>query len=101
MGGANDFARAARRSAGGRSVIVLPADAQGGRRSRIVPTLAGGTVTVTRSDVDLVVTEHGVADLRHATLAERARRLIAIASPAWREPLARALAEPASWNRAQ
>ena len=101
VGGANDFARAARRSPGGRSVIVLPADAQGGRRSRIVPVLAGGTVTVTRSDVDLVVTEHGVADLRHCTLAERARGLIAIAAPAWREPLARAMVEPASWNRAQ
>ena len=48
------------------------------------------TVTVPRSDADLVVTEHGVADLRGATLAERAARLIAIAAPAFREDLARA-----------
>jgi acetyl-CoA hydrolase len=97
VGGANDFARAARGSAHGRSITVLPSTTQGGRRSRIVPALSGGVVTITRSDADLIVTEHGVADLRHCTLDERAQRLIAIADPRFREALQRALADPASW----
>lgn len=65
--------------------------------SRIVPRIADGTVTVTRSDIDLVVTEWGVADLRHCDLGQRAERLIAIAAPQFREPLTRALREPRSW----
>ena len=98
VGGANDFARAARRAAHGRSITVMPATAQGGARSRIVPTLSGGVVTISRSDVDLVVTEHGVADLRHCTLDERAQRLIAIAEPRFRDALRRALTDPDSWK---
>ncbi len=88
VGGLNDFVRGALASPGGRSIIALPASALGGTASRIVTRV--DTVTVPRSDADLVVTEHGVADLRGATLAERAARLIAIAAPAFREDLARA-----------
>ena len=76
----------------------MPSTTQGGRRSRIVPALSGGVVTITRSDADLIVTEHGVADLRHCTLDERAQRLIAIADPRFREALQRALADPAAWT---
>jgi acyl-CoA hydrolase len=88
-----DFLRGARASDGGRAILALPATAAGGRKSRIVPRLAAGTpVTVARGDVDLVVTEYGVADLREAGLAERARRLTAIAAPAFRDGLERELA---------
>jgi acetyl-CoA hydrolase len=97
VGGMNDFVRGARRSPGGRSILALPATAAGGRLSRIVPQLSG-PATVTRSDVDLVVTEHGVADLRHCDLSQRAQRLIAIAAPQFREALERALREPTSWS---
>jgi acyl-CoA hydrolase len=89
VGGLLDFVRAARQSPGGRAITVLPATADGGRRSRIVLDLAGNPATIGRADVDLVVTEFGAADLRHATLDQRAERLIAIAAPAFRETLAR------------
>ncbi|MGV3572361.1 MAG: acetyl-CoA hydrolase/transferase family protein [Ramlibacter sp.] len=90
IGGLLDFCLAARQSgSGGRAITVLPATADGGRRSRIVVDL-DGPVTVGRADVDVVVTEFGVADLRHATLEQRAERLIAIAAPAFRDNLRRA-----------
>lgn len=88
IGGLLDFCHAARQSeSGGRAITVLPATADGGRKSRIVVNLQGNPATVGRGDVDVVVTEFGVADLRHATLTQRAERLIAIAAPAFREPL--------------
>ena len=88
QGGLVDFLRGARASAGGRSVLALPATAQGGRISRIVAALDAGTpVSVARADVDMVVTEHGVADLADQPLARRAERLIAIAAPAFRDAL--------------
>ena len=94
VGGLNDFVRAARHSAGGRAVIALPArqPARSGEASgaaRIVARLSG-PATVAAADADVVVTEHGVAHLRHASLGDRARRLIAIAHPDDREALARA-----------
>ncbi|WP_435832585.1 acetyl-CoA hydrolase/transferase C-terminal domain-containing protein [Nocardia vinacea] len=61
----------------------------GGTTSRIIVGLSG-PVTTARSDVDVIVTEFGAAELRGRTLAERARRLIAIAHPDFREDLARA-----------
>lgn len=93
LGGAPDFARAAKRSPGGRGVLALPATARGGTISRIVPRLASPTVSIPRDDTDLVITEHGVADLRCASLDARARSLIAIAAPEHREGLDRAWAE--------
>jgi acetyl-CoA hydrolase len=86
IGGALDFARGAQRSRGGIAITALPSTA--GARSRIVANLSG-PVTLPRSDVGVIVTEHGVADLRGATLSERVRRLIAIAAPEHREQLAR------------
>ncbi|CAN5439775.1 acetyl-CoA hydrolase/transferase C-terminal domain-containing protein [soil metagenome] len=88
VGGLADFACAARHaSPGGRGIIVMPATAEGGTRSRIVASIASDPVTIGRADVDTIITEYGVADLRYATLEQRARRLIAIAAPALRAEL--------------
>lgn len=86
--GAPDFARAAHLSPGGLSVVALKSAIDGGARSRIVPSIGPGSiVSIARTDVDLVVTEHGLADLRGADLHERAKALIGIAAPAFREEL--------------
>jgi acyl-CoA hydrolase len=87
-GGQTDFVRAANQSAGGKSFIVLPSTAKEGRISRIVATLEPGTlVTTSKNDVNYVVTEYGVAQLRGKTMRERARALIAIAHPDFRGEL--------------
>jgi acetyl-CoA hydrolase len=86
VGGAVDFARGARASEGGRSLIVLPSTTRDRRRSRIVPRIST-VVSAARSDADMVITEHGVAELPGCGLAERARRLITIADPAFRDEL--------------
>ncbi len=88
-GGQVDYVRAGSRSPGGRSIIALPATAKGGRISRITTNLSG-PVTTARSEVDVIVTEFGAAELRGQTLGERARRLAAIAHPDFREELDRA-----------
>lgn len=88
VGGALDFAMAGHASPGGRSITMLPATARGGSISRIVARLAAPAVSLPRSLADTVVTEHGIAELRHASLDERARALIAIADPAMRDTLA-------------
>jgi len=96
VGGQQDFVRGAQLSPGGRSIIALPSVTADGRHSRIVASLAGRPVTTGRADMDLVVTEYGVADLRGCTLAERARRLASVAHPAFRDDLqaaARAMIE--------
>jgi acyl-CoA hydrolase len=90
LGGAPDFAAAARRSAGGRAVLALPSTAKGGVLSRIVARLEAPTVSIPRDDTDLVITEHGVADLRGTGLDERAQALIAVAAPDHRRALAAA-----------
>lgn len=81
VGGALDFVRAANHSPGGVSLLLV-------RASRIVAQLAG-PVSTPRSEAGVVVTEHGAADLRGLTLAERRRALIAIAAPQARPALAR------------
>jgi len=86
IGGALDFARGAQRSPGGLAITALPSTA--GSHSRIVARLSG-PVTVPRSDVGVVVTEHGIADLRGLSLDARRRRLLAIADPQHREALER------------
>ncbi|PNU04227.1 acetyl-CoA hydrolase/transferase family protein [Novosphingobium guangzhouense] len=91
-GGQVDFVRAGARSPGGASLMVLAATAKGGTISKIVPALCG-PVTSARSEVDVVVTEYGAARLKGQTLAERARRLVAIAHPDFREGLDRAAFE--------
>jgi len=87
-GGAPDFARAARLNPTGLSVVALPATAVRGTLSRIVATLTPPAVsTLSRTDVDLVVTEYGVADLRALGVYARAEALIEIAAPAFRSEL--------------
>ena len=88
-GGQVDYVRAGMRSPGGHSIIALPATAKGGKISRITASLAG-PVTTARTDVDVIVTEFGAAELKGQTLPERARRLIAIAHPDFREELDKA-----------
>lgn len=90
-GGQVDFVRAGIRSPGGHSIIALPATAKGGSISRITLALSG-PVTTARSDVDVIVTEFGAAELRGQTVAERSRRLIAIAHPDFQEQLEREVA---------
>ncbi len=88
-GGQVDFVRAANRSRGGKAFIVLPSTAKGDTLSRIVPTLTPGThVTTSKNDVDYVVTEYGVAQLRGKSARQRAAELIAIAHPDFRAELA-------------
>jgi acyl-CoA hydrolase len=72
----------------GKSIIACYASAKGGAVSTIVPTLPeGSAVTLHRSFVDHVVTEHGVARLRGRTVKERALALISVAAPEFREEL--------------
>jgi acyl-CoA hydrolase len=105
-GGVLDFVRGARASEGGRAIVALEASlevkpgsvpkaggAAASTRSRIVPLLAGGAVTIPRADVDIVVTEHGHAALRGLGVHDRARALIAVAAPEHRAALAEA------WHR--
>lgn len=87
VGGQADYGRGARQSPGGRSIIALPSVTADGK-SRIVANLAG-PVTTPRSDVDLIVTEFGAADLRAKTLGERMDALVRIAHPVHRESLER------------
>jgi acetyl-CoA hydrolase len=88
FGGQLDFVRGAARSKGGKPVIALPSTAKGGRISRIVDALElGSGVVTTRADVHYVATEHGVARLHGRSLRERARELIAVAHPDFREEL--------------
>jgi len=89
-GGQMDFVRAANRAPEGRSIIALPSTSRDRRHSRIVARLADGIVTTPRAEADCVVTEHGIAEIKGRTLAERARALIAIADPAFRPELERA-----------
>jgi acyl-CoA hydrolase len=88
-GGQADFARGAMYSEQGRAFVVLPSTAQGGTVSRIRSTLTPGSmVTTLKNTVDHIVTEHGVADMRGRSIAQRAQALIAIAAPAFRDQLA-------------
>jgi acetyl-CoA hydrolase len=93
VGGQVDFVRAGVASAGGRSIIAFPSTTPDGKHSRIVASLGTRPVTTARSEVDVIVTEYGAAHLRACSLQERARRLLAIAHPAHRDALSRAMRE--------
>ncbi len=89
IGGQMDFVRGANLSKGGRSIIALHSATKDLSESKIVPTITtGGPVTTSRCDVNYIVTEYGVAQLRGQTLRERAKRLIAVAHPKFRAELA-------------
>ncbi len=88
VGGQVDFVRGATMSKGGRSIIAMPSTAKKGLISRIVPLIAeGSAVTTPRNDVNFVVTEFGIAQLKGKTLKERAKALIKIAHPTFRPHL--------------
>jgi len=91
VGGQVDFVRAGVASPGGRSIIAFTSRTSDGKHPRIVASLGVRPVTTARSEVDLIVTEFGVAHLRGCSLRERAQRLIAIAHPDYRELLSREL----------
>ena len=87
-GGQSDFVRAANRSRGGKSFIVLPSTAKDDSISRIVPMLSPGThVSTSKNDINYVVSEFGVAQLRGKSAKQRAAELIAIAHPDFRAEL--------------
>ena len=92
-GGQLDFVRGARWSKGGQSYIVINSATEkkdGTLISKISLALPlGSAVTTPRADVDCIVTEYGVAELRFKSLAERAKALISIAHPEFREELTR------------
>ena len=88
VGGQVDFVRGAKLSKGGKSIIACYSTAKGGTISKIVPRLtAGSPVTTSRIDVDYVVTEYGVAQMLGQTLRNRAKALISIAHPNFRDQL--------------
>jgi acyl-CoA hydrolase len=87
-GGQVDFVRAGARSPGGHAIIALAATAKAGTLSKIVPALSG-PVTTARTEVDVIVTEFGAAELKGRSLADRARAMVAIAHPDFREELER------------
>lgn len=90
IGGQVDFIRGAARSRGGRPVIALPSTARNGTVSRIVATLSPGAGVVTsRGDVHHVVTEYGRVDLFGLGIHERAKAMISIAHPDFRDELDR------------
>lgn len=88
IGGQVDFIRGAGRSEGGKPIIALPSTTKNNTISRIVPTLKPGAGVVTsRGDVDYIVTEYGVANLWGKTIQERAKALIEISHPNFRDEL--------------
>jgi len=90
IGGQMDFVQGAVRSRDGKAILALPSTALGGKASRIVPRLAPGAgVVTTRGHVQWVVTEIGAVNLHGRTLRDRARLLISIAHPDFREGLER------------
>ncbi|MBS3809866.1 MAG: GNAT family N-acetyltransferase [Desulfobacterales bacterium] len=81
-----DFIRGSKMSREGFSIIALPSTAQGGKVSRIVPHLSEGAgVATTRGDVDIVVTEYGIAELHGKGIYQRVMELAQIAHPKFRE----------------
>lgn len=91
VGGQFDFVVGSTLSRGGRSILVMPSTAGGGRISRVMPMFEAGTaVSVPRQWVDYIVTEYGVANLQGKTYRERAEELIGIAHPDFHEELRKA-----------
>ena len=85
VSGIPDFVRGAKRSKGGKSIIMLYSASQDGKRSHIVPSLGSAAVVVPRGDVEYVATEYGVVNLFGKSLQERVLALIGIAHPDHRD----------------
>lgn len=97
VGGQVDYVRAANLSPGGCSMIALRSSAKGGEVSKIVSKLSG-PVTTPRSDVGVVVTEFGAADLRGLPQSQRVKAMIALAPPEHRERLEREAHDIVNYN---
>jgi len=87
VSGIPDFVRGAKRSRGGKSILMLYSTSPDGTRSNIVPSLEGTAVVVPRGDVHYVVTEYGAVNLFGKSLQERVLAMIGIAHPDHRERL--------------
>lgn len=88
VGGQMDFIYGASRSEGGVPIIALPSTAKGDTMTRIVPMLKRGAgVVTTRNHVHWVVTEYGAVDLYGMSVRQRAKALIGIAHPKFRDEL--------------
>jgi len=87
-GGQIDFVRGAAMSKGGKSIIAMPSTTKNNTISKIVPIITKySAVTTSRNDVDCIVTEYGIAELKGKTLKDRAAALIKIAHPDFRKDL--------------
>jgi acyl-CoA hydrolase/RimJ/RimL family protein N-acetyltransferase len=83
-----DFIRGSAMSKGGFSIIIIPSTAQNGEVSRIVPHLSEGAgVATTRGDIDIIVTEYGIAEMRRKSIYQRVMELARIAHPKFRKEL--------------
>ena len=83
-----DFLRGSAMSKGGFSIIALPSTAQNGQLSRIVPHLSEGAgVATTRGDVNFIVTDYGIAELKGKGIYQRVMELAQVAHPKFREEL--------------
>ncbi|MFO8164634.1 MAG: acetyl-CoA hydrolase/transferase C-terminal domain-containing protein [Desulfatiglandales bacterium] len=90
VGGQTDFVCGAALSKGGKSIVLITSTSKGGKKSRIVPFLdSGSAVTSLRHDIDYVISEYGIAELKGKTMRDRADALIAIAHPNFQELLER------------
>jgi acyl-CoA hydrolase len=88
VGGASETHIGAQRSPGGRGIIAIPSTTKDGKASKIVFELKpGAKVSISRNDVDTVVTEYGVAKLAGKNVSQRVRALVGIAHPAFRDEL--------------
>lgn len=88
MGDQVDFIRGSAMSKGGFSIIIIPSTAQNGKISRIVPHLSEGAgVATTRGDIDIIVTEYGIAEMRRKSIYQRVMELARIAHPKFRKTL--------------
>ena len=83
-----DFIRGSSMSRGGFSIVIIPSTAQNGEVSRIVPHLSEGAgVATTRGDIDIIVTEYGIAEIRRKSISQRVMELAQIAHPKFRAEL--------------
>jgi len=88
IGGQQDFMRGAKMSKGGKGIITFYSTAKNDSISRIVPMMEAGTpITAARTDVDYLVTEYGIASLRGQTLKNRAKSIIKISHPKFKDGL--------------
>ena len=93
VGGLSDFMRGAGAAPGGLPILALPSETPNGKFSRIVARLPQGVTTLSRTEVAIVVTEHGSVDLRNLDMDARAQALISVAAPGRRGEL------EADWER--